>query len=41
MFRAISAALREPRHLAEIERIEAAALAAGPSMAHFDASRMP
>ena len=41
MFRAISASLREPRHLAEIERIEAAAVAMGSPMANFDASELP
>ena len=41
MFRTISAALREPRHLAEIERIEAATFALRAPVAHFDASEMP
>jgi CubicO group peptidase (beta-lactamase class C family) len=41
MFRAISATLREPRHIAEIERIEAATFARRTPVAHFDAADLP
>lgn len=41
MFRAISDALCEPRNLAQIEDIDAPAIARGASMAHFDAADQP